>query len=89
MTKNQTSPALRSGTFKGSKGVNVIRQPSYLPNTTTVDFFCFREVKSKPADLSLSNSGATANFSGVTRTSSKNESVAAFWRWMDRCEQYV
>jgi hypothetical protein len=41
-------------------------------------FFCFREVKSELADLSLSMSGLMMNLDGVVRTINKNESAADF-----------
>jgi hypothetical protein len=41
-------------------------------------FFCFREVKSELADLSLSKSGLMMNLDGVARIISKNESTADF-----------
>jgi hypothetical protein len=42
-------------------------------------FLGFREVKSKPADLSLTQGGLMTNLEGVTRTSRKNESATTFW----------
>jgi hypothetical protein len=52
-------------------------------------FFCFREAKSKPADLLLSQAVLMNNWEGVARISSKNDSAAAFRRYVDRWEQYV
>ncbi len=46
-TKKQTPPAPHSGTFNGSKGIKTIHQPSYLPNTATVDIFLFQKGKAK------------------------------------------
>jgi hypothetical protein len=43
-------------------------------------FFGFREVKSKPADLSLSQGCLKTNLEGVARTGTKNGSTAAFRR---------
>jgi hypothetical protein len=43
-------------------------------------FFGFREVKSKPADLSLSQGCLKTNLEGVARTSTENSSAAAFRR---------
>jgi hypothetical protein len=56
----------------------MIHQPSYLPNNATADVFCFREVKSQLADLSLSQGGLMMNLKGVVRTISKNKSTANF-----------
>jgi hypothetical protein len=53
------------------------------------DFFCFIEVKLKPADLLLSQSGLITNLKGVARTSNKNKPATTFWWWMDHGEQYV
>jgi hypothetical protein len=43
-------------------------------------FFGFREAKSKPADLSLSQGRLKMNLEGVARTVTENGSAAAFWR---------
>ncbi len=52
-------------------------------------FFGFREVESKPADLSLSHGSLKTNLEGVTWTGTENGSAAAFRQLMDRYEQYV
>jgi hypothetical protein len=65
-TKTQTSPPPHSGTFNGSEVIKTIRQPSYLLNTTTADFFLFREVKLKLADLSLSQGSLMTNLEVVS-----------------------
>jgi hypothetical protein len=43
-------------------------------------FFGFREVKSKPADLLLSQGCLNTNLEGVARTGTENGSAAAFQR---------
>jgi hypothetical protein len=43
-------------------------------------FFGFREVKTKPADLSLSQGCLKTNLEGVARTGTENGSAAAFRR---------
>ncbi len=85
-TKTQTSPVPHSSTFNGSEDIKPIRQPSYLLNTTTEDFFLFSEVKLKLTDLSLSQGGLMTNIEGVGRTSSKNKSAVPFRPWMDSFE---
>jgi hypothetical protein len=42
--------------------------------------FCFRDVKLKLSDLSLSQGGLMTNLEGINRTSTKNESSIAFWQ---------
>jgi hypothetical protein len=59
--KTQTPLAPHAGTFNGGEGIKTIRQHSYSPNTARADFFCFTEVKSKLADLSLSQGSLTTN----------------------------
>jgi hypothetical protein len=44
-------------------------------------------VKLKLADLFLSLGNPLTNLEEVVPSSSKNESTAAFWQWMDCCEQ--
>jgi hypothetical protein len=43
-------------------------------------FFGFREAKSKPADLSLSQGSLKTKLEGVAQTGNENGSAAAFWR---------
>ncbi len=43
-------------------------------------FFGFREAKSKPADLSLSQGRLKTNLEGVARTGTENGSATAFWQ---------
>jgi hypothetical protein len=43
-------------------------------------FFGFREAKSKPADLSLSQGSLKTNLEGVAQTGAENGSAGAFWR---------
>ncbi len=88
-TKTQTPLTPHSGTFNGGNGIKTIRQPSYLRNTATADFFCFREVNLKLADLLMSKGGLIKDIEGVVPTRSKNESAATFWLWMKHCKQYV
>jgi hypothetical protein len=52
-------------------------------------FFCFREAKSKPAGLSLSQGGPMKNVEGVAWISCKNKSTAAVRQYKDRCKWYV
>jgi hypothetical protein len=88
-TKTQTPLMAHSGTFNGGNGIKTIRQPSYLRNTATADFFCFREANLKLADLLMSKRGLITDIEGVVPTRSKNESATAFWRWMNHCKQYI
>jgi hypothetical protein len=82
----QPTPLCQSGILNGGDGIKMIRQPSYLLNTTTVDFFCFREVKSELVDLLLSQGGQMMNLEGVVKTILKN--MYAFWQKKDRWEHY-
>ncbi len=88
-TTTQSTFPPQSGTFNGGKVSSWSASLPFCQTPPQLTFFCFREIKSKLADLSLSQGSLMMNLEGVIRTSSKNEFVIAFWQWMDCCKQYA
>ncbi len=52
-------------------------------------FFCFREAKSKLADLSLPQGGLMTKLGGGRPNQQRNESAAAFLQKIYHCKQYI
>jgi hypothetical protein len=57
----------------GGEGVRTTRQPPYLPNIATADFFLFQIVKSELANLSLSHSSFNLSLYWVVCTITKKK----------------
>jgi histone-lysine N-methyltransferase SETMAR len=72
-----------------AKGVKTLGYPPYSPDLTPADFFLFPWVKTKLAGLSMNQETFQKNWEGVVRTIPKEDFVAAFRQWMERCEQGV
>jgi hypothetical protein len=84
--KKQALPTPHRKTFDGGEGTKTIRQPYYLLNMATVDLFLFHRGEVEAGKPLTAQGSLMKNLEGVTRISSKNESTAAFQRYLDRCE---
>jgi hypothetical protein len=87
-TMSQSTSPPQSENFNGGEGIKMICQASNLSHITTTDCFLCKRVKPELADLSLSQGSLRMNLEAVIQTSRKHKSAAAFWQWVDRCEQY-